>query len=116
MKNPGIFEIPLGSNFNDLSKSIIYYNDSDIDTYSGLEILKNNQIIVIKKQNDERLISINKANIYELSSLPGIGKSTAAKIIDYRKTYGSFIRIDDLLNISGIGVKKLEAIKPYICI
>ena len=58
--------------------------------------------------------NINKANISELSSISGIGESTAQKIIDYRNQNGSYKSIEDLKKISGIGEKKYEKIKEYI--
>lgn len=93
IENPGIFKLPLGSTIADLFDYIILKKDSDTSNLSKLEVLKNNQIIVVTKQNMSDLISINCANLYELSSLPGIGKSIAIKIIDYRNKYGSFIKL-----------------------
>ena len=91
-------------------------DESDLSNLSRLQKLKNNQIIIIPKINNTSLISINNANIYELSSLPGIGKSTALKIIEYRENIGSFINVEDIKNVSGIGDKKYEKIKKYICL
>jgi competence ComEA-like helix-hairpin-helix protein len=46
--------------------------------------------------------------------LPYISEKTAALIIEYRQANGGFKTIDELLNIKGIGEKKLEKMKPYI--
>jgi|TARA_B110000967_G_C18721304_1_gene477799 competence protein ComEA len=54
-------------------------------------------------QESVRSININDASVKELSSLKGIGSKKAQAIIDYRKTYGKFTSIDDLLNVKGIG-------------
>lgn len=59
-------------------------------------------------------IDINSAGIDELKTLDGIGDATASKIIEYRETYGSFKNREELLNVNGIGEKKLEKIYDFI--
>ena len=61
-------------------------------------------------------ININNANKSELETIPGIGPTTAQKIIDYRKENGKFKAIEDIKNIKGIGDNKFEKIKDYICV
>ena len=58
-------------------------------------------------------IDINSASLQQLQLLPGIGETLAQRILDYREEHGSFSSVDDLLNVSGIGEKKLEQIRPY---
>ena len=60
------------------------------------------------------IVNINKANSEELQTLQGIGESTAAKIIEYRKQNGEFKQIEDIKNVPGIGNSKFEAIKESI--
>ncbi|MFA5805085.1 MAG: ComEA family DNA-binding protein [Melioribacteraceae bacterium] len=62
----------------------------------------------------QKIININEANISELTQLPGFGEKTAAAVIDYRKKHGRIKSLDGLLNIKGIGKKKLEKIKSLI--
>lgn len=64
----------------------------------------------------EGLININKASASELQILPGIGESTANKIIEYRNKNGKFKTIEELKNVSGIGDSKFNAIKDLICV
>ena len=64
----------------------------------------------------EYLININYANFADLQKIPGIKSTTAQDIIDYRLKYKKFEDINDLMNIKGIGEKKLEKIKKYISI
>lgn len=59
-------------------------------------------------------ININTATKSELTLLPGIGDAYAERIILYREDYGPFTSPEELLNISGIGTRRLEQIKPYI--
>lgn len=65
---------------------------------------------------DALKIRLNSADADELESLDGIGHSMAVKIIEYREEIGSFTDISQLLNITGIGEKKLEAIRESVII
>ncbi len=58
-------------------------------------------------------VNLNTASVDELSTLKGIGESTAKKIVEYRQKYG-FSRIDEVMNIKGIGQKKFEKIKDEL--
>ena len=61
-------------------------------------------------------ININTATEEELDTLPGIGPSTASKIIDYRKENGKFKSVEEIKEVSGIGDAKYEKIKKLITI
>lgn len=61
-------------------------------------------------------VNINRAKVDELDELPGIGPSTAQKIIDYRSEHGSFKSINELTSVTGIGEKKFEKIKELITV
>ena len=60
------------------------------------------------------LIDINTATLEEFDSLPGIGPTTAQKIVDYRAANGPFAAIEDIMNVSGIGPSTFEDIKDLI--
>ncbi|MBM7868345.1 ComEA family DNA-binding protein [Heliobacterium gestii] len=62
------------------------------------------------------LININQADAAELDRLPGVGPSTAQKIIQYRETKGAFQRAEDLQNVPGIGPKKYADLKEMITV
>lgn len=59
-------------------------------------------------------IDINRASVEELTAIPGIGKSLAQRIVDFRDENGPFKRVEDLLKIRGIGEKSLEKIRPHV--
>lgn len=59
-------------------------------------------------------ININRATARQLDALDGIGPVIAQRIVDYRKTNGSFISIDDLQKVSGIGAAKFAQIKAKV--
>ena len=67
-----------------------------------------------KNSNKTQKININTANQTELETLPGIGTSTALKIIEYRKQNGKFKNIEDIKNVKGIGENKYNKIKEVI--
>jgi competence ComEA-like helix-hairpin-helix protein len=62
------------------------------------------------------VVDPNLASKADLETLPGIGPVTAQRIIDYRRAHGPYKKIGDLRNVSGIGRKKLEKLKPYVAI
>ena len=62
------------------------------------------------------LVNINTASIAELDTLPGIGPTTAQKIIDYRDQNGPFLSIEDIINVSGIGPASYERLKDLITV
>lgn len=61
-------------------------------------------------------ININKAGTAELQKLPGIGPSTAEKILEYRRQNGTFHKVEDLKNISGIGEKTFARLREKISV
>ena len=65
---------------------------------------------------ENKKISINSATLEELMTLDGIGEAKAKAIIEYRTTNGPFERIEDLLEVSGIGDAMFENIKDKITV
>ena len=61
-------------------------------------------------------VDLNTATIEELDTLPGIGPVTAGAIVEYRETHGPFNAPEDLLQVRGIGPKKLAAILGHITV
>ena len=61
-------------------------------------------------------VNINTADSVTLQTIPGIGPSKAARIIEYRESQGRFKKIDDIKNVTGIGDMTFENIKDYITV
>ncbi len=59
-------------------------------------------------------VDLNTASEEDLEALPGIGPALAGRIVAYRRAHGPFRRMEDLLQVSGIGPQNLEKIKPYL--
>ena len=62
------------------------------------------------------LVNINTASAEELDKLPGIGLTTAQRIIAYRTDNGPFAAIEDIINVSGIGTATYDEIKDLITV
>lgn len=83
--------------------------DKDTVNTNGVEENKDSN----KEEKDE-LVSINKGSKEELMTLIGIGESKADNIIKYREEHGEFKKLEDIMNVSGIGESAYAKIKDYI--
>ena len=70
----------------------------------------------LSPSGDDGLVNINTATAEELETLKGVGAATAEKIIADREANGPFKSIDDLTRVSGIGEKKLSAMRDRLCL
>jgi len=61
-------------------------------------------------------INLNTATASQLDALPGVGKATAERIVEYRQKNGGFKKPEDLMNVKGIGEKSFLKLKPYITV
>lgn len=88
--------------------------DEYITTENGENIITGSN--TESKGSEKGLININIATQSELETLPGIGTSTATKIINYRDENGKFKTVEDIKNVKGIGEAKYENIKSLITV
>ena len=62
------------------------------------------------------VVNLNTATVAQLETLPGIGKATAERILEYRQKNGGFKKVEDLMNVRGIGEKSFLKMKPLITV
>lgn len=91
--------------------------EENIENYVTTSISVSNVSKEEEKSKDMKSekVNINTATQTELETLPGIGPSTAMKIITYRKEKGKFMKKEEIKEVSGIGESKYNKIKDLIC-
>jgi competence protein ComEA helix-hairpin-helix repeat region len=107
--NPGIYSLKEGDTLQAL------LSDAGIEPDADLSHIK----IYIPREGEACLpqkVDLNRAEPWLLEALPGIGEGRAQAIIDYRNENGPFKRIEDLLQVKGIGEGTFDKIKDYITV
>lgn len=61
-------------------------------------------------------VNLNTASSAELETLPGVGAKMAARIIEYRQKKGPFKKVEELMNVQGIGEKNFLKLKPQLTV
>jgi competence protein ComEA len=127
VNNPGVYSLSGRSRVIDAIKAA---GDSapgaDLSTINLARVLNDGEQIYvdatvvnsfgqrISKKVASGPININRATLRQLDELDGIGPVIAGRIIEYRKKNGSFLTIDDLQKVSGIGAAKFAQIKSKV--
>lgn len=127
VNNPGVYTLNAKSRVIDAIKAA---GDSapgaDLSTINLARVLSDGEQIYVDstvvnssgvrvpKKVHSGPININRATAHELDALDGIGPVIAQRIVDYRKINGSFLSIDDLQKVSGIGAAKFAQIKAKV--
>jgi len=62
------------------------------------------------------VVNLNTATATQIATLPGIGEKAAQRIIEYREKNGGFKKIEELMNVKGIGEKSFLKLKPLITV
>jgi competence protein ComEA len=62
------------------------------------------------------IVNLNSATSAQIATLPGIGEKAAQRIIEYREKNGGFKKIEELMNVKGIGEKSFLKLKPLISV
>jgi competence protein ComEA len=73
-------------------------------------------VMMAGSANAGEKININSASAEQLQVVKGIGEKTAAAIVAYREAHGAFKAVSDLVNVKGIGEKKLDKIDDNLVV
>jgi len=118
---PGLYELQSGSRVQDAVALAGGFSEGALESSVNLaRMLSDGEQIVILHESQlnasgsQGFISLNSASASQLEQLPGIGPSTAQKILDHRQKIGSFASIDELTDIPGIGQKLLEKVRDQL--
>lgn len=72
-----------------------------------------NYVPAAQQDYSDGKIRLNSATLEELEELPGVGEVTAQRIVEYRNLHG-FNKIEDIMNVKGIGQAKFNKMRPYL--
>lgn len=143
VSKPGVYSLPEGSRINDAVRKAGPLAEADLNSLNLARLVVDGEQIYVPEEGENTVqtasegaaifsgsgqtvssgsinvrgkININTASAEELDTLPGIGPALAQRIIDYRNTNGRFQVPEDLMNVSGIGVKRFEQLKDLVTI
>ncbi len=141
VQKPGVYTFPFGSRVEEAVKKALPRSDADLNALNLAAFLEDGQELFVPsvkaplrtplslvpstpvlssspqiRQNTPQppVVRLNTATESDLVRLPGIGPSLARRILEYRRQKGGFKSVDELLEVKGIGPKKLEQIRPYV--
>jgi competence protein ComEA len=66
--------------------------------------------------NPAALVNLNTATVAQLETLPGVGRATAERIVEYRQKNGAFKKAEELMNVRGVGERSFLRLKPLVTV
>ena len=137
VESPGVYRLERGSRVTDAVTAAKPLSSSELNALNLAAVLQDGQKVFVPEKpplvtdtpnepgvahtlrpgiGAEGKININTADAGQLEQLPGIGPSLASSILRYRQENGPFASVEDILNVSGIGEKKLEGLRDFATI
>jgi len=143
VKRPAVYSLPFGSRVADAVQLAQPLPDADLNALNLAGFLEDGQEVIVPSKNrlasslplalppptttnqtpsrfrpDTKspppIVNLNTATEADLCRLPGIGPVLAKRIVEHRRKIGGFKSVEQLLDVKGIGEKKLEQIRPYV--
>ena len=130
--NPGLFTFPEGSRVGEaITAAGGFLPEIEVEPVNLARPLKDGERIHIGQRADGKpdssydsgelnnptgLINLNTATLADLDSLPGIGETRAAAILQYREEYGAFISVDELKKVPGISESIYDNLKDLVMV
>ncbi|WP_410983918.1 helix-hairpin-helix domain-containing protein [Bacillus cereus] len=124
----GVYEMGMGARVKDgIEKAGGFLPEADITKVNLAQLMQDQMLLYVPKKGEqvqganlpsgqEGKIQINVASKEQLEKITGIGPRKAENIMKYREEHGPFQKMEDLLEVDGIGEKSLEKIKDKIII
>ena len=134
VKEPGIYDLPVGSRVNDaVQKAGGLTDQADSKSLNLAQKVSDEALVYVPSKGEEvagqqagsgapsstskdKKVNLNKASLEELKQVKGLGGKRAQDIIDHRETNGKFKSVDELKKVSGIGAKTIEKLKDYVTV
>ena len=108
--SPCIYPVKSDDGLKDiLAKAGAKFEDADL---AKIEI----HISQLREEEEPQKININRAEVWLIEALPGIGETKAKAIVDYREQNGPFRNTNELIKVEGIGIAIYEEIKHLITV
>ena len=106
---PGIYTVEAGDTLTSLLSAAGLSDNADT---SHIKIY----VPATGELNQPQRVDLNRAEIWLIQALPGIGEGRAKLIVDYRQKNGPFRKVDDLLKIEGLGDSIFEKVKNLVTV
>ena len=131
VEQPGVYRVPGGSRVADLVALAVAAPDADLQALGLASLLQDGQRVWVPRVGEvvagavgagadgsvpSGPLDLNTATAQQLDQLPGVGPATAARILDHRAKIGRFQRVEELLDVPGIGQAKFEALEGLVVV
>lgn len=135
IRRPGVYELPIGARVHDaIEEAGGAESDAAVGALNLARTLVDGEQLTIQTESEYQtskaahaeagslpgiggastLLNLNTATIDQLDALPGIGPALAQRILDWRNANGPFASVEQLSDVSGIGSKLVDSLRPLV--